>query len=429
LSRAELAIPPHAYPSARRYASIFYALACFYHLHAQRGDVLYSGESIGLAGDAVLSLKEAVHAVLQCEAKRNSEYLATRGEREGRAHARPCPSLRLNRNDFENVARRLALDTGIALDESDTYCSLFVKLGEWLLSQLDANPGGVLTELGVVREAMDGIQLGKAPSRNGKSLYAQLQLLKLDKYEYGKTFLNLSIKGDVRFSAVWYAVVGLGWLSTYSLTAGDTIVMVSPLEEAIEAALLKGGGKELREIYDSLHWLPLAPIYANAPPGLHEPYALLLALCMPEEAVEAGVLGVRFKLTRVRVANRAFTVVDEVPVDLSKYAMFVTLVKESRMAQLRSTIESLLRCALRTYAGSYSKYCEDAWGDLGDMVSMSRALAELAIGVNVYRNAYKLARLSPPPEGGRPRNFRDPRVMRKLLWVASRLARGLVIEA
>ncbi|MGC9115908.1 MAG: hypothetical protein ACP5HH_07945 [Fervidicoccaceae archaeon] len=390
-------IPPFEFQTARRLSLYF---ASFMASYAPSG-VNIAGDSLVFSGSPDLVLNGAFSSIIDMY---KSKLLATNSERL------PCPRIKVNINDYKWVAQRLSSKLGFSISDDDTICSFFKKVVDSMPVYISRIGNIALeTELKSINLSGDTLYLG-----GDMADFAQLQVLKLEKYEYGRNYLSLKFKGDMKISPLWYGILGGGWLASFSGYFGDTLLSLLIDENLILSEIQNIGSASV--ITSVIEDFSEAPIKVKEPPSHGEAYTLLLFLNMsPQILGRAGVISLSYQ--RITVGNNAYIVTEEIPISLSSlYQMLQPLITGVEYGTLKKSIEDLLKCTLRSAAGRSSAICQEKWGDLSTMSAMVRSLWNILSGIDPYGNVYRLSRLS----GDAEYTFRDPRVLRQLMKLIKR---------
>ncbi len=321
----------------------------------------------------------------------------------------PAPAM--HQND-RAVASKMWEKLGGGRVEARDYTSFFeglVKTARGMLSGDECM--GVVSDLSRVRIKPKAIELGE-------ETFAPLQVFKIEKYEYGKDFLDLrGIKADLRMSAPWTSLAASGWLLSYMGNPGALLYSLPPDDYVIPSLY----DKSLRELVLRPGGVPY-PLYYSAPskigtqPNPPEAYGILLALTMPlgDIRVEAGLPPLR--MIRVLFDGRRFTALEDSVLDTSPLIVFAK--RLSVYPEASNTIRSLARCTLMAYSGRLSNWCRDNFGDFEDLVRMIKAIYGAAMGsLRPETTIYMLARLSPTPMGEHVPPFRRHRILGELMSV------------
>ncbi len=295
--------------------------------------------------------------------------------------------------------------TGIRLGD-DTYMQVFIKVVNMVIKELESDEcERHLKDLGVIElTGRGGIEyrLGE------KAEYAPLQILKIEKHEYSKDFMNFTdIKGDLRTSKIWLAVLLAGWLRTYIGMGGGYLTFSMPPESMLEAVMCDPSSRRVFE--ETLGREPLgARGYYKAPARIKgsgkplEALKILMALeALPYINLSRLLEAPPYRIVRVSYDGKTARLVDDMVIDLTQILMPIARMKAAEAigrVDLLRYIRRLAECSILAYQGSYTGGCKDLFGGPSNAVSMVKILHQALSGaLGKERAVYLLARLSPEP--------------------------------
>lgn len=391
--------------SAKDFADLTLMLAAYYHRDKGLGVRCLEGyvEFSGNADDVCESFATAFGKALDVASAKRERGV-------------PCPSLQ--RNDREVLGKAFK---GLGLPEPPkgaSYLETFHSLVAYFKDALedDSMCRQVVPELSVLAPSRDALLLG---SRSSGRTCAPLQLLKVEKYDYGKDFLDLrGSKMDVRATPLWLSVLASGWLLSFNGFMGGALLLAMPPGPVVEAAICSAehvqgimdalGVTDPAEAFDPGKGYYATPLRVKASTDPAEAYHMLLALTSPPLKDPSLV---PLRIVKVRFDGKTFTMLEDAVVDLSRLKEFAELVAGS--SGLRRAVEELLRCAILSYSGVPSGSCKAMFGD--NAARMAKLLYNAVMGsLDPLYATYLLSRLSPEPAEAKP-YFRRPEVIKGLL--------------
>ncbi len=329
-----------------------------------------------------------------------------------------CPKMHIN---DRNVLGKILGKLGLAKPSKDArYIDVFRDIVKYYKDNL-SDPKlckNFTAELATSTFTRDRVLV--LGSKTSKQAYAPLQPFKIEKYEYGKDFLDLSrSKMDVRATTSWLSLMVSGWLLSYNGFIGGELFFSMPPSYIVDSSICSR--EPVNTLLDALGisdpWEAFnvdgyysTPMRVRASANPVEAFYLLLSLLSPSLKNPSLV---PLRLVRISFDGRRFTMVEDVVVDLSRLKEFV----ESALMtnELKRAIEALARCAIQSYAGITTAVCENMFGD--NAVRMVKALYNAIMGsYEPLYTVYLLSRLSPEPVKTLP-YFRNPRIVSRLLEI------------
>ncbi len=328
-----------------------------------------------------------------------------------------CPKMHVN---DRNVLGKVLSKLGLAKPSRDSrYIDVFKEIVKYYKDNL--GDGKVCkeftSELSVSTFTKDRVLV--LGSKASKQAYAPLQPFKIEKYEYGKDFLDLSkSKMDIRATTSWLSLMVSGWLLSFNGFLGGELVFSMPPSYIVDSSICSGEYVEMLlsalgiddpwEAFSVDRGYYSTPMRVKASTSPAEAFYMLLALSMP--ALKNPSL-VPLRLMRISFDGKRFTMIEDVVVDLSRLKEFME--SASVTGELRRAIEHLSRCAIQSYTGITTGSCRNMFGD--NAVRMIKALYNAVMGsYEPLYTAYLLSRLSPEPVEKLP-YFKNPRLVSKLI--------------
>lgn len=378
-----------------------------YH-HRDRGfDVKCLGEYVEFTGDA-----DDVCRSFATAYKRILEIVEAKLKR-----GIPCPKMHFNdRNVLAKVFNKLGLPRP---PKDARYIDVFRDIIEYFSRELEDGEKcrQFISEISTSTFTRDKVLL--LGSKSSKEVFAPLQPFKIEKYEYGKDFLDLAkSKMDVKTTPSWISLIASGWVLSFNGFANGVLLFSMPPSHVVYSSICSMeytqsimdslGVKDPMEAFD-LNGYYATPLRIGSSTNPTEAYYLLLALTSPQLKNPALV---PLRLMRVGFDGRRFTMLEDVVVDLSRLKEFIEFTTKLSN-KLRKALEELSRCAIRSYSGVETAYCKEMFGD--NAVRMVKILYNAVMGsYDPLYTVYLLSRLSPEPTETRP-YFRDPTVIDELL--------------
>ncbi|RLG79678.1 MAG: hypothetical protein DRO13_05505 [Thermoprotei archaeon] len=328
-----------------------------------------------------------------------------------------CPKMHIN---DRNVLGKVLSKLGLAKPSRDArYIDIFKDIVKYYKDNLGDNKvcKDFTSELALSMYTKDRvIVLG---SKTSKQAFAPLQPFKIEKYEYGKDFLDLSkSKMDVRATASWLSLMVSGWLLSYNGFLGGELVFSMPPSYIVDSSICSGeyvntllsalGVDDPWEAFSVDKGYYSTPMRVKASASPAEAFYMLLALSTP--ALKNPSL-TPLRLVRISFDGKRFTMVEDVVVDLSRLKEFVE--STSVTEELRRAIEHLSRCAIQSYTGFITTSCKNMFGD--NAIRMIKTLYNAIMGsYEPFYAVYMLSRLSPEPVKALP-YFKNPKIVSKLM--------------
>jgi hypothetical protein len=383
-------IPLPEFPTARRLTLIFSVIAT---------TETYANYNIE---DNMIIIDEPPQSLIPKTFKRIMNIHEVRKKAYGK-DSLPSPPLKFNINDYKWVGERLSSNLNFTIKSDESICDFFIKVMNAISDMTANSPEIFFEEANTVSLIDDALYLGT----KSRATFPQLQIFKVEKYKYGKDYLNLTtFKGDMRISPIWYGILGGGWLATFAGYIGNVITSITIDDYIAYSALINKNVGMLAEALSEYSCLPLRAKMRD-PPSHNEAYTLLSALQIdPNKLSYVTQYPIRYSKIILK-EDRTYTIVEEVPFDLSPIYMSIRkLLTDEKYKPLKNVIEDFLRCTLRAYANPImlTEYCKKNWGSTSTMAIMVRSLWNILMGINPYANMYLLVRLS-PKEG--THNFRQ----------------------
>ncbi len=333
---------------------------------------------------------------------------------------------RLHQNDKSAYKKAL----GQEARKETTYKDFFVKILNKTLKLLEEPDkcGYLLRELASIEVSRDykEIRLG---DKSISVLLPPLQPLKIEKYEYGKTFTSFRVKGDVKTTVNYLSLIASAWLLTYmgfygrmvfAMPGNDTVInsLIKP-EEYIHLMdvfatqrmddlsrklfgekgyyssvlrAVKAGSLDLEESYHVLHAIEIAEYISS---GFMEP----------------------IRLIAINYDGRRFTLATDIEINPLAYAPIARKIAEMSKKTLNA-VKWLAICASRAMGGIYDNTrCRENYGDASDAIRMMKLLYQALTGsADPSKTVYYLARLSPMSANKHVPPFRDPIIVNNLLY-------------
>ncbi|RLE38704.1 hypothetical protein DRJ17_03155 [Candidatus Woesearchaeota archaeon] len=393
---------------ARSLANLFLMAVTYYHRLSGK-EVSYTGNFLefeGNAKDISTSFSAATHAIIEVIKERQPT------------------TVKMHKNDRTVISKALN-NLGVGSLPQD-YVKSFHLLLKAFSRELESNNGcKIISDIMLTKR-------NKKDVKYGEEGLAPLQVFKLEKYEYGRDFLNLSkIKGDIKLSPYWMAIVAGGWLLSYMGVKGGYLTYSLPPEELIEHALYSREGmyaimttygvNDPIAAYRSDGILS-SPSRIRSSSVLPSAYQILLAL--ENASTNIGPEGFSLRIVRVSYDGKRFTVVEDSIINLSTLMDFAKALIASDEAT--SAVRRLAECAIQGYEKQMRERCKQAFADTSTAIKMINLLYRAAIGSELPERAvYQLARLSPMPRD----NFMPPfKKQRVLEWIYKSLAGASRLE-
>ena len=267
-------------------------------------------------------------------AKRNIDYMV----REKIA----SPFLHVN--DKGTWDRRVKPVLGVGAPQ--TYVELSRELIGWALHTLDREPEAFLDDLSVIRVKRNEVRLGSGDVAN-------LQLFKVERYEYGRGFNEFQrTKMSVKMSVYWLAFISAAFaLTYYGLSGNEAIFSLVPWEVAYKLPryILKDVEFGRKIGVDALFepgkgYYRRTAIYRLPP---EPPTAFLLYLALEIAGDKRSLTLARrglntFSFARIQFTGRTFTLLGVTNFNVSGLLGFVSKLDEYS----RAFLQSLARCAI-----------------------------------------------------------------------------------
>jgi hypothetical protein len=352
-------------------------------MHRSMGFVAkYLGDEIVLEGDpqdVASSVAEALEASLDIIKDRLNHGIT---------------SPRMHNNDISVLTKKLMSAVDVKIPEKLDYCSVFEVLINWAINAVRSSPQKYLSELSIMHYDKEGnILLGSPPH------YGPLQPFKLEKYETGKDFLDFTVKGDIKHSHIWTALLSAGWLITYmgnfgtllfSMPTDDTMHLILASREAEEFLLESIGTPKLTNAYKwEGYFSTPSRIKRNPVPG--EAYQLILAAELPQVTQTLPPI----RLMRVNYDLRRFTILSDGTINVAPLTEFIRRLK-SRYPDALGYVREVADCLIQAYSFRLGGYCRDRYGEHSTLSLMVHALYAGGQGaMEAEKVIYTLARLSP----------------------------------
>lgn len=322
--------------------------------------------------------------------------------------------------------RQVLQKAGLDLKDEDTYLTVFTRLALMMAEELDDSSKCKIhiSDLGEITLFRRGGKSEYILGRKGE--YAPLQPLKIEKYEYSKDFMNLAdIKGDLRASKIWLAMLTSGWMRTYIGMAGGYLSFSLPPDYMLEPLLCDPTRRRVLEGilgreplgFKGYYKIPARIRSASNPP---EAYRILLAIETVEYTGPSTMAGIPpFRVVRVGFDGKTARLIEDSVIDVTQLLVPIARLKSIEVtsgARILRHVRRLAECATKAYQRTYPRDCETSFGGPGDSISMVKILHQAMTGsLREERAVYMLSRLSPEPFRDQIPPFRRLDIVRALL--------------
>ncbi len=265
--------------------------------------------------------------------------------------------------------------------------------------------------------------------RNVSSLLPPLQPLKIEKYEYGKSYSSFTVKGDVKTTSNYLSFIASAWLLTYmgfyngmvfAWPSTDTMInsMINPgeYEDLFNILQISSMDQLFEKLYgNNGYYSSVLRTIRDAGLDLEEAYHVIHALEIADYIEQGFTYPIR--VTAVNYDGKRFTLSTDIVIDPLTYSPIIS--KISRMnKQTINILRSLAVCASKAAGGRYNTWrkCPEWFGSEDTAIRLLKILyLALTDSIPGERAVYYMARLSPTSNDRVP-PLRDRRVLNNLLY-------------
>ena len=319
-------------------------------------------------------------------------------------------SPRPNKNDA-NTFRRFSAETGVQVDDNDKFVDFAFKVLSWAEKECRDLPKKFLESYATLHAKPSKLLLG------GDN-YAAIQLFKVEKYEYGKDFLEApsNVKMQIKHDKYWLALLMAGFALTYAGLAENEMVFTTLPEDVIPQVTSKYAHKDFELLYNRLCDIVysgekgIAGLVSRI--GRLEPLVAFIQLLSymfarewSEQILLSELTRLPLNLYRVRIGN-TFTLIERSMGDLAPFANFAyrLLSRGEGGSRLLQKLERLCRCALMTRAG-LARGCEQSYSSYYTLTM--KVYQAISGSYNPYNLTYELGRRLTPTQHGVGRIFSE----------------------
>jgi len=302
------------------------------------------------------------------------------------------PHIKSHKNDRQVMSKVMKV---IRLNcEVDTYLGYAQRMCEWALKDIKYN----ITDW---QKSLFAQSVTRSKIELGKETFSALQPFKIEKYEYGKGFIDLKVQLDLKVDKRWMALLLAGFAIAYSGYSSSEILL-SPIPEQILAKASRDLGyvnylcslTASQRILEAFHRLQQIPENLKLPPDPPHAYNLLLAIELSKIAQKSGMTVTEappYMFYRILFTGKSFSLIERIMMDVSPILSFTSKLRTKALEE----VEKLLQCTVRQ-SRIKDNYCFNRYGDIGVCNKVTRLLYEASIGSRKAEDVmYQLARSLP----------------------------------
>ncbi|RLF11948.1 MAG: hypothetical protein DRJ69_01390 [Thermoprotei archaeon] len=305
-------------------------------------------------------------------------------------------SPRPNKNDA-NTFTKFSQETGSPISSNKSFLDFAFQVLDWAEKESLSSTNKFLS-------SYSSIQVKPSKLSLGGDKYAAVQLFKVEKYEYGRDYMESygAVKMQIRHDIYWLALLMAGFALTYSGFADNEMVFTTLPEDFITLTYSSLACKDYMHLFSNISNIVysgergisglvarirrLDPLIAFV-----QLLSYMLAREWSSEVPLNEVSRFPINLYRVRIGN-TFTLIERSLGDLAPFIQFAyqLLSREPEGTRLLEKIEELCRCTLTTRAGS-TRRCEMSYSEY---YTLTMKLYQAISGsYNAYSLAYELGRI------------------------------------